>query len=70
MFHGDAVVFEEDHLHYDNVYWKKIDDPVDFLTDLLTSPEHSSKKWVIDEAAKNLVYLGKNEEAEKVLQLK
>jgi len=70
MFHGDTVVFEEDHLHYDNVYWKKIDNPVVFLTELLRSPEHSSKKWIIDETAENLTYLGRNEEKEKVLQLK
>lgn len=68
MFRGDAVIFEKDHLRLDNIYCKKIDDPVATLTELFKGPEH--RKWILDGAADNLKYLGRDEEAEKVLQLK
>lgn len=69
MFNGNAVVFEKDHMRYDNIYWKKIDDPV---TELLKkySERPDLAEWMIDGAADNLKYLERNEEAEKVLQLK
>lgn len=70
IFRGDAVVFEKDHLYYDNVRWEKIDDPVAFMTELSENPGYILEEWMIDGAADQLKYLGRNEEAEKVLQLK
>ncbi|KYK29020.1 MAG: hypothetical protein AYK19_20200 [Theionarchaea archaeon DG-70-1] len=70
MFNGNAVIFEKDHLRYDNVEWEKIHNPAAAITELLKSPEHILQEWMIDGIAANLKYLARNEEAEKILQLK
>jgi CubicO group peptidase (beta-lactamase class C family) len=68
LFNGDAVVFADDHMRYDNVYWKKIDDPVAFFTELYSGDGH--REWILDNAADTLRYLGRHKEAEEILQLK
>ncbi len=69
-FSGDAVIFEKDHLLYDNLKWRKIDDPVAAVSELFKSPEHHTQEWLLDGAAATLKYLERDEEAGKILQLK
>lgn len=70
MFNGDAVIFEEENLVYDNVTWKKIDNPVNTLTELCESLEYDLPEWEFDGAADQLTYLRRNDEAKKIQQLK
>ena len=70
MFSGNAVILEEDHLRYDNMKWRKINNPVTEVTELFKSPEHHTQEWMLDGAAATLKYLGRDEEAEKIVQLK
>jgi hypothetical protein len=69
-FSGDAVIFEEDHLWYDNIKWRKINNPVTAVTALFKSSKHRTQEWIIDGAAATLQYLEREEEAEMILQLK
>ena len=71
-FSGEPVVFEEGGLYYDNTKCEKINDPVTFMRELLKKdPEYFGvQKWMIDDVVGNLRYLGRNEEAEKIEQLK
>ncbi|MBU7036337.1 MAG: beta-lactamase family protein [Theionarchaea archaeon] len=69
-FNGTPVVFEKDHVWYDNVKWVRIDDPVTTITELFRSPEHCKQEWMVDGAASQLTYLGRDEETEKILNLK
>jgi CubicO group peptidase (beta-lactamase class C family) len=70
MFNGEAVIFEEDHLLYDNVTWKKIDNPVNTLTELCESLGYDLPEWEFDVAADQLTYLGRNDEAKEIQELK
>jgi hypothetical protein len=40
------------------------------VTELFKSPEHHTQEWMLDVAAATLKYLGRDEEAEKIVQLK
>lgn len=70
MFDGSAVILEKDRLWYDNMRWRKINNPVAVVTELFGSPEHHTQVWLLDGAANILKYLERDEEAEKIAQLK
>lgn len=68
-FHDDAIVFEEDHLRFDNIKFEKVGDPVtEVLKKCSERPE--LLEWVVNDVVDNLRYLERYEDAEKVLQLK
>lgn len=71
-FNGYPVVFEENLLYHDNIKGEKIDDPVTFMKELLkNNPErHDFREWVIDEIVDNLKYLGRDKEAERIVELR
>ena len=62
MFSGAAVVFEKDHLRFDNMKCEKIDNPVAALLKKC-SERPDLVEWVIDDVVENLKYLGRHTEA-------
>jgi CubicO group peptidase (beta-lactamase class C family) len=70
QFKGEAVVFEENRLLYDNIVCRRIDDPEVFIEGYEASRKMKIPDWGIDQAAGMLKYLGREGEAERVAQLK
>jgi CubicO group peptidase (beta-lactamase class C family) len=70
MFKGEAVIFEGDRLLFDNIVCRRVDDPTVFLKELEVSRQSRVPDWIINQAVSMLKYLGREGEAERVLQLK
>jgi CubicO group peptidase (beta-lactamase class C family) len=64
-FLGDAVIFEDGYLLYDNVKFDKITDIGAVVNEL--KERGWFQKWVQDAIVDRLKYIGKDDEAEKVL---
>jgi len=69
-FKGEAAVFEDDRMLYDNIPCRRVDDPVAFLEEFRASKGDKLPEWIIDRAAQLLRYLGRETEADGVTQLK
>ena len=57
-------------LLFDNIVCRRIDDPAVFLEELEFSRRSKVPDWIFDQAAGMLRYLGREGEAESVMQLK
>ena len=69
-FRGEAAVFEEDRMLYDNIPCRKVDDPATFLVEFRASKGDRLPDWIIDRAVQLLQYLGRETEAVEVKRLK
>jgi CubicO group peptidase (beta-lactamase class C family) len=69
-FKGEAALFEMDSLLYDNIPCRRIDDLVIFLEEFKSSKGDNLPNWMVERATGLLRYLGREDEAEKVDQLK
>jgi len=69
-FKGEAAVFEDDRMLYDNIPCMRVDDPVMFLEEFRASKGDRLPEWIIDRATQLLRYLGREAEVEKVARLK
>ncbi|MGC9781251.1 MAG: beta-lactamase family protein [Candidatus Heimdallarchaeota archaeon] len=75
IFVTDAGVVAEildDEFFYDNILYTKMDNVVDFFTNIVNNePEHrAGLPWIFDAVSNSLKQLGKNIEANEIIELK
>ncbi|MCW4048784.1 MAG: hypothetical protein NWE89_03505 [Candidatus Bathyarchaeota archaeon] len=69
-FKSEAVVFERDHLLFDNIVCRRINDPAIFLKEFEVSGQYKTTDWMIDQVVGILKYLGRRGEAKRAMKLK
>ncbi len=69
-FKGEAALFEMGRILYDNIPCRRIDDPVVFLEEFRASKGDNLPNWIVERATGLLRYLGREDEAERVVHLR